>query len=156
MENVTITISLDDIISRCRMLASYEGRDSTDTQGQSLYEAIVIADNDLPMIEGYLSQSLLSVRQNIDDMIKDVSQDTTTRTEVWTLRSIQRRYNPKGLTSLQTHIKEAASAMVMTAWLAFHGIADRAEFYTALSDNMMKLIIDNLYTKSAPQRPQQL
>jgi hypothetical protein len=138
------------------MLASYEGRDSTDTQGQSLYEAIVIADNDLPMIEGYLSQSLLSVRQNIDDMIKDVSQDTTTRTEVWTLRSIQRRYNPKGLTSLQTHIKEAASAMVMTAWLAFHGIADRAEFYTALSDNMMKLIIDNLYTKSAPQRPQQL
>jgi hypothetical protein len=136
------------------MLASYEGRDRTDTQGQSLYEAIVIADNDLPMIEGYLSQSLLSVRQNIDDMIKEVSQDTTTRTEVWTLRSIQRRYNPKGLTSLQTHIKEAASAMVMTAWLAFHGIADRAEFYTALSDNMMKLIIDNLYTKSAPQRPQ--
>ena len=43
--------------------------------------------------------------------------------------------------------------MVMTAWL-FHGITDRAEFYTALSDNMMKLIIDNLYTKSAPQRPQ--
>ena len=156
MENVTITISLDDIISRCRMLVSYEGRDRTDTQGQSLYEAIVIADNDLPMIEGYLSQSLLSVRQNIDDMIKEVSQDTTTRTEVWTLRSIQRRYNPKGLTSLQTHIKEAASAMVMTAWLAFHGITDRAEFYTALSDNMMKLIIDNLYTKSAPQRSQQL
>lgn len=154
MENVTITVSLDDIISRCRMLASYEGRDRTDTQGQSLYEAIVIADNDLPMIEGYLSQSLLSVRQNIDDMIKEVSQDTTARTEVWTLRSIQRRYNPKGLASLQTHIKEAASAMVMTAWLAFHGITDRAEFYTALSDNMMKVIINNLYTKSAPQRPQ--
>jgi hypothetical protein len=87
----------------------------------------------------------------LEDMITSIV--TTTNSETWTLRTTQRRYDSKGYTGLSKHIGEALAASVMTAWLSYNGLEERAKFYQTVFENEMKLISDNLHTKAAPTRP---
>ena len=154
--DLTITITYSSVISRCKMLSSYEGRDRYDATGKDLYEKINIADQDEPLIKDYLSKSLVAVREALDDMITEIAMTGTTpnyTAETWTLRTDQRRYDKKGYPSLSKHIDEALASSVMTAWLSYNKIEDRAGFYQTVYDNEMKLISDNLHTKAAPTRP---
>jgi len=154
MENLTITLSLTDIMQRCRMLAAYEGRDRSDGAGQNMYEKLAITPQDEPLVGVFLSQALLAVRQRLDDMILSVTATAgSTPEEQWTIRSIQRRYDTKGYDGLVTHLKEALSASVLAAWLTFNAVDQRAAFYVSVFESEMKLISDNIHTKAAPKRP---
>lgn len=151
-EDLTIQIDYDDIMERCKMLSSYEGRDRHDANGQSLYEKVVITEQDEQLINGYISQSLLAAREQLADMIATVD-DETDGEETWTINP-QRRYNSKGSKNLTKHLTEALAASVMTAWLTYNSVDDRSGFYQTVYENEIRLISDNLHTKAAPTRPQ--
>ena len=154
--DLTITVTYSSVLSRCQMLSAYEGRDRHDAAGRDLYEKINISEQDEPMIKDLLSKSLVAVREALDDMITAVVMTGSSPNytgETWTLRTTQRRYDSKGYTGLSKHIEEALSSSVMTAWLTYNEINDRAGFYQTVYENEMKMITDNLHTKAAPTRP---
>ena len=149
--DLTVTITYSDVISQCGKLSAYEGRDRHDAAGADLYEKINITAQDEPLVSDYLSRSLVAVRERIEDMITVISSSSTA--ETWTLRTTQRRYDSKGYNGLGKQIGEALAASVMTAWLSYNGLEERARFYQTVFENEMKLISDNLHTKAAPTRP---
>jgi hypothetical protein len=153
MNENELTIIYSDILERCKMLSSYEGRDRYDANGTGIYEKVIITEQDEPLINSYLSQSLLALRERLEDMIEAVD-DTTAGQETWTMKFQQKRYDSKGYKGLVTHLGEALASSVMTAWLNFVGVQDRASFYQTVYENEAKLISDNLHTKAAPARPQ--
>ena len=150
--NESITITYSTVLNRCKMLSAFEGRDRYDAAGRDLYSQVAIAEQDSDLIMDYLKRALVAVREGLDDMITAIDV-TSSSQEVWTLRSVQRRWDKKGYTKLGTNLHEALAASVMAAWMSYKGIQDRSTFYQTLYDNEMKLISDNLHTKAAPTRP---
>ena len=153
MNDETLTIIYNTVTERCKMLSAFEGRDRHDGAGHDTYSKIVIAAQDSDLISDFLSRALVAVREGLDDMITAIDNTTYTTKEVWTLRTVQRRWDKKGYTKLDTHVHEALAASVMAAWLSYNNIQDRSAFYQTLYENEMKLISDNLHTKAAPNRP---
>lgn len=137
-------------MERCKMLSSFEGRDTYDANGKSSFEDIVIHSVDEHLVTTYIEQGVAHVRHVVEDMILSVS--PTDGGEEWTFRTDQRRYYSKGLSNIKKNIDEAISAYVMSKWLGDRK-NDRVEFYNTLFQNEIVLISDNIFSKGAPKRP---
>ena len=149
-ENLSIQIDFSTLMDRCKMLSSYEGRDTYDANGKSSFDGIVIHSVDEHLVSTYIQQGVAHVRHVVEDMLLGV--EAITDGEQWTFRTDQRRYYSKGLSNIKKNIDEAISAYVMAQWLGGRK-DDRVAFYNTLYQNEIVLISDNIFSKSAPKRP---
>lgn len=136
-----------DVLERCRMLCSYEGRDETDANGDSKYLDIRITAQDEPLLYGYMREAAEYIESLISRMVLSSEYgDGCFRLE---LRTEETRWN--GMKNFDKYMNEAIVSHAMSKWLI--GRKDsKVEFYGTLYADMSRMLVRNLFEKSAPKR----
>lgn len=136
-----------DVLERCRMLCSYEGRDETDANGDSKYLDIRITVQDEPLLYGYMREAAEYIESLISRMVLSSEYwDGGFRLE---LRTEETRWN--GMKNFGKYMNEAIVSNAMSKWLI--GRKDsKVEFYGTLYADMSRMLVRNLFDKSAPKR----
>lgn len=129
------------------MLCSYEGRDETDANGESKYLDIRITGQDEPLLYGYMREAAASIESLISRMV--LSSDYADDGARFELRTEETRWN--GMKSFGKYMNEAVVSHAMSKWLV--GRKDsKVEFYGTLYADMCRMLVKNLFEKSAPKR----
>ena len=57
------------VISRCKMLASFEGRDYTGDSGESLFLRVKLTEQDEPLLLSYLEEAARRIEERVARMV---------------------------------------------------------------------------------------
>ncbi len=135
-----------DTITRCSMIASYEGRDYTGDSGDSLYLTVKITNQDLPLIKRYLEEAARLIEDGVARMVDASSYSDSGFS--WTLRTEDTRWNTNK--KLDENLKDALVSYAMMQWLAERKPA-RVDMYKELWENMRIMAMKNIFRKMPPK-----
>ena len=133
------------VLSRCKMLASFEGRDYTGDSGESLFLRVKLTEQDEPLLLSYLEEAARRIEERVARMVS--ASEYTEEGFTWTLRTEETRRNVNR--ELDRNISEALAAYTMMQWLADRKPA-RVEMYRSLWEGSSAMAEANLYRKNPP------
>lgn len=136
-----------DVMDRCRMLSSFEGREYVSKSGESLYLEIKITEQDEPLILSYMEQAARSLQEMMARMVTGAEYAKEGFT--WEIRGEETRWNAGNLFDRSVH--EAIVSYVMMNWLSEKKSA-RAEMYKTFWEDMGTMCVRNVMRKMPPKK----
>ena len=136
-----------DVMERCRMLSSYEGRDHMNEGGESLYLDIKITGQDEPLLLTYMGQAARALEERMRRMITDA--EYTGEGFVWEMRTEETRWTPGQ--RFDGNLHEAIVSYVMMNWLSERK-SGRTGLYKTLWEDMSEMCVQNIYRKMPPTK----
>lgn len=144
-----IAFKYKEIIDNIKMLAAFEGREYVNTEGKSLFQSIIVTEQDFPLVKSYIHQAINSLQEQLARMILYTTQ--TDDETVWQIRGEQTRYNPSTQTALQKHLYEAVASYAMMKWMEERK-PSRVAMYADLWQGSSQLAAKNIFRKDAPRK----
>ncbi len=142
-----LNFKYSDVMERCRMLSSYEGRDHMNEGGDSLYLEVKITEQDEPLLLTYMGQAAHMLQEQMNRMI--TGSEYTDKGFVWDIRAEETRWNPNK--KFDDNLHEALVSYVMMNWLS-EKKSSRTELYKTLWEDMSKMCVQNIYRKMSPTK----
>lgn len=134
-------INFSEILANCRYLASYEGRNMTAENGDSMYSLVRITRQDEDLITHYFESSCLVIEAALEYVIEDFSVSKKSLSINFTEDILLNT-----LRGLEKQIKETLTAEIMYRWLEDKS-EERSKAYADIAANMLKSVIKNLSRK---------
>lgn len=133
-----------ELLERCKMLSSYEGRNSHTADGESNYIDIKIGTQDEPLLKTFLQQGAHIVESGIGKVVDSTyttdgfEYDLDVDTERWVKDD-----------TLKKNIFETVVMFAMKLWMSYNNNS-RSESYESVYQNMLSACVKNAYRKKKP------
>lgn len=143
------TVSYNEAIQRCMMLTSFEGKNHTDGEGESLFSETVITTQDRPLITDYLNCGAMIIEESIARLVLSSSYSGDTDGQVWSLQlRLSDRWNGNR-TDFTQYLQEALVSFALSKWYDLKW-PDKVAKYVTLWEESLNRIVSNAFRRSQP------
>jgi hypothetical protein len=136
-----------DVLTRCVILSSYEGRDYVGDSGDSMYLTVKITQQDVPLLKTYISDAVHKLEDMLQRMV--ISSIYKEDSLEWELRTDETRWNLRK--KFTDNFQEAVVGYAMFNWLNGRK-ADSVATYQAIWQDMSAMCVRNLFAKIPPKK----
>lgn len=144
---MTINLNTDDILNKVKLLSEYEGRDARDANGVSIFDKVLVTEQDEDLVRPYITQGIDSLESALGSLLDDSSKSADGKTVILELKG--NTPTAKKATEITTTMEEVVTAHVMFNWFSERK-PDRVEFYKLLIETMTNTAIRLVAQRKKP------
>lgn len=131
----TMKLTYNNIFNRCQDISSYEGGRIVDDKGDSMYSVVHMTEQDKPLIEEYVKQSVESIRTQLYYAIDSISEDA----EGVSISFISDQRLNADTAEARKSTESVITSYVMWQWLADKS-DERAKAWSEIYNEMLRVM----------------
>ena len=137
-----INIDITGVFDKVKMLSSFVGRNSYDNEANSLFDKILVTNQDKPLLEKYMYDGIENLVNLLGEYCSSSSQSSITI-------KLPIRFDNTKEDSLKTEILAYLADYTFSQWLLFNN-SEKDAHYSSLATNSITRIRNMIYTKTKP------